>query len=157
MQKLQQLANTRYEKTRDDQRWARDLVGDSVTVQQGQLSDDEVAALKDKGLDPDVGFQSRSGRVESFRVVGSEVWLRVGGKDYQIDNVQQIDPPKSDGADLAGMSGMLGRQVTWAADGNSPSGSGQVTSLRLGDNGEVLLGAGAQQIPLSRVRGINIQ
>ena len=37
MQKLQELANSRYEKSRDDQRWARDLIGGSVSVQQAQL------------------------------------------------------------------------------------------------------------------------
>jgi flagellar basal-body rod modification protein FlgD len=155
MQKLQQLANSRYEKQRDDERWARDLVGGSVTVQQSSFTGDDLKALKDKGLDPDVGYQTVSGVVQSFRVVGEQIWVKVGGKDYQLDNVKQIDPPKTDGGDLAGMAGMLGRKVTWAAEGDSASGAGVVSSLSLGDAGQVLLGIGGAQIPLSRVRGIS--
>lgn len=154
MQKLQQLANSRFEKFRDDQRWARDLVGDSVTVEQGQFGDAELKELKERGLNPDVGFQSVRGVVESFRVIGDSIWMRVEGKDYTLDSVRQLDPPKNDGATLAGMADVLGRQVTWAAEGESASGAGQVSSMRLGDAGEVLLGIGSQQIALSRIRSI---
>jgi hypothetical protein len=156
MQKLQELANSRFEKTRDDQRWARDLVGSSVTVQQAQLQEGEVQSLRERGINPAVGFLTDSGRVESFRIIGETVWLRIDSQDYRIDNVRQIDPPRTDGSALTGMANVLGRRVRWDAAGESPSGSGVVTSMSIGDDGQVMLDIGNNRIPLSRVKGISV-
>ncbi|HYE06499.1 MAG TPA: flagellar hook capping FlgD N-terminal domain-containing protein, partial [Planctomycetota bacterium] len=66
MQKLQDLANSRFEKYRDDQRWAQDLVGKTVTAQQMILTDAEAEELVERGLAPGRGYASVDGKVDAF-------------------------------------------------------------------------------------------
>lgn len=158
MQKLQQLANSKFEKFRDDQKWARDLVGQSVTVQQSVIGDNEKKSYTDAGLNPDIGYQSVSGTVESFRVVGEAVWVQVGGKHYQIDNVRQIDPPKHDATYLAGISdGLLGRKVQYVSEADpAKREEGLVTAVSLREQGRITLTIGGKEVPMESITRIGV-
>lgn len=157
MQKVQELANTRYEKFRDDQRWARELVGQPVTIQQAQIQPDQLAKLKERGLDPDIGYQSVSAVVERYRIVDETVWLHAGGKDYPIDNVRQIDPPAPGGEHLGTVAaGMLGRIVQYRSEDGLSSTEGLVTAVGYGSAGGVELTVGDQRIAVSRVQSIRM-
>lgn len=158
MQKLQQLANSKYEKFRDDQKWARDLTGRSVTVQQAVLTEAERTAAVETGLNPDVGYQSVSGMVESYRVVGEAVWVQVAGKHYQIDNVKQIDPPQRDATYLAGISeGLLGRKVQYMPDGDpARREEGVVTAVSLREQGRITLTIGGKEVPMESMTRIGV-
>jgi flagellar hook assembly protein FlgD len=156
MQKLQELANVKYEKFRDDQKWARDIVGQSVSVQQAVMTDAELKEYTDKGLTPDRGFQSVSGEVESYRVVGESVWIQVGGKHYQIDNVKQIDPPQKDSTYLASLAdGLLGRKVQYATEEGTRD-EGVVTQVTLREQGAITLTVGGKEVPMNRVVRIGV-
>lgn len=157
MQKLQELANSRFEKFRDDQRWARDLIGNQITVQQTQHSTDEVQTLREKGLNPDVGYQSVSGVVERYRIVDETVWLSVGGKDYPIDNVRQIDPPAQDGGILATTaSSMLGHLVRYRSEDGASMQEGLATSVGFGSSGGIEITIGTDRVPLSRIERVSL-
>jgi len=158
MHKLQQLANSKYEKFRDDQKWARDLVGQSVTVQQTAMSAEEKMSYSAAGLNPDIGYQSVSGAVESFRVLGENIWVQVGGKHYQIDNVRQIDPPKHDATYLAGISdGLLGRKVQYiSAEDPAKREEGLVTAVSLREQGKITLSIGGKEVPMESLTRIGI-
>jgi flagellar hook assembly protein FlgD len=158
MQKLQQLANSKYEKFRDDQKWARDLAGQSVTVQQAPLSEKEQEAAVNAGLDPAVGYQSVRGVVESYRVVGEAVWVQVEGKHYQIDHVKQIDPPQRDAAYLAGISeGLLGRKVQYvSAENPALREEGVVTGVSLREQGKITLTIGGKEVPMESMTRIGV-
>ncbi len=157
MQKVQELANTRHEKFRDDQRWARDIIGQSVTVQQVQVQGDQLTKLRERGLDPDLGYQSVSAVVERYRVVDETVWIHAGGKDYPIDNVRQIDAPPLGGEQLGSVAaGMLGRIVQFRSPDGMSSQEGLVTAVGLGSGGKIELTVGDQQIPVSQVQRIRM-
>jgi flagellar hook assembly protein FlgD len=62
LQKLQDLANSTYSKFRADIKWANDLMGQTVQVQQQSIDEKKATSQKDKGLKPDVGFGLVNGR-----------------------------------------------------------------------------------------------
>lgn len=155
MQKLQQLANTKYQKFRDDQRFAQDLMGKDVTVQQASLQPKELEALKAKGLNPDVGFGTVQGKVDTYRVVDETVYLNVGGKDYAIDNLYQINPPQKDTSYLAGLaSGILGTNASYYDTDPGKLSVGKVTAISLNGNNDVMLTIGGKDVPFSHVKKI---
>jgi len=157
MQKLQELANSRFEKFRDDQRWARDLIGNQITVQQSQHSAVEVQALREKGINPDIGFQSVSGTVERYRIVDETVWIAVGGKDYPIDNVRQIDPPAQDGGVLATTAAsMLGHLVRYRDEDGVTLREGLATSVGFGSSGGIDITIDGERVPLSRIDRVSL-
>jgi len=157
MQKLQELANVKYEKFRDDQKWARDIVGETVSVQQTILTDDEMQAYVEKGLTPDRGYQTVSGEVETFRVIGESVWIQVGGKHYQLDNVKQIQPPQHDANYLAGLAdGLLGRKVQHTVEGSANREEGVVTAVSLREQGKVTLTVGGKEVSMANVTRIGV-
>jgi|GEM_PF-3338085 len=157
MQKIQELANSRFEKFRDDQRWARDLAGQSVTVQQVQVDPGELTKLRERGLDPDIGYGSISGVVERYRVVDERVWVHANGKDYPIDNIRQVNPPAPGGEQLGTVAaGMLGRIVQYRSEDGTTSTEGLVGAVGFGSAGGVVLTIGDEQVPVSRVQRIRM-
>ncbi len=156
MQKLQELANTTYAKFRADIRWAQDLTGQTVSVQQQALDPKQKEALTNKGLNPDVGYQQFTGKVTGFRVVDQVVYLQVGSHDYPSDNVKQILPENHEAQYLATMADqMLGKQVVFSkADGSL--GNGKVTSLSYDDKHELMLEVGGERVAYKNVKQIGI-
>jgi flagellar hook assembly protein FlgD len=157
MQKLQDLANTTFTKFRNDIRWAQDLVGKQVEVQQVQGTPKQIEAWKNKNLVPDVGYLPVTGTVEGFRVVDESVWITIGGKQYPADNVKQVQPETAQQNsarlfELAGAS--LGRGITWY-DQDDKAVSAKVTDVRMDAAGQVLLIAGGQTVPWSAVKRIS--
>jgi hypothetical protein len=156
MQQLQSLANSNFEKYRADIQWADRLVGKDITVTQVDLDPAEAAVLSERGVNADIGFGSVTGTVSTYRTVGEQVWVTIGGKDYPIDNVQGIAPPaQADPGRLAELSaGLLGRTVTYIrADGSGLS-EGRVDNLAMTSAGDVVLTVGDQRIVLEQVRQI---
>ena len=154
IQKLQELANSTYQKFRDDIAWAQQLNGQTVVVQQQALTEAEARAQIDQGLRPDVGYGSRAGVVTSFRTVKEQVYVTVDGKDYPIDNVKQIVP--QGGGELAEAAQVaLGRQVGWIGANQQPR-SGVVTAVRLDGQGRVVLRVGQEDVPFDQVRSIGM-
>jgi hypothetical protein len=120
MQKLQELANTQFGKFRNDMRWAQDLMGKEVSVQQEIITDAEAAQLTERGIQVGRGYNAVQGQVENFRIVGESVWVTVGGFDYPIDTVKAVLADQNAGnggqgagahnlADLA--DSLLGRSI----------------------------------------------
>jgi flagellar hook assembly protein FlgD len=155
IQQLQQLANTSFQKTRDDIRWAQDLVGKTVNVTQMGITDTEAKKLQDKGLIPDIGYGNLDGRVESFRIVDETAYVSIGGKDYPIDNVKQVRTSSKDPAALgAAAQQYLGTTVGYY-DSQSKRVSGTVTALQWGSTtGEIELTVGGKQVPISKIVAI---
>lgn len=156
MQKLQELANTRYQEHRNNLRWAQELVGEPITIGQSNLTPDEERILRERGLNPDTGFGFVTGRVESYRVLGENVWLTIDGADYQIDKLQRIEPAPFDGESVAGIAGgLLGRHVNYlgTADGG-PGGSGRVSDVTWTEDGQIILTVDGQRVPFDAIRGI---
>jgi len=155
MQKLQELANTNYEKFRGDLRWGQDLVGQPVTVSQSAVSADEAAILADRGINVDIGYGTVQGVVSGYRSVGETVWLAIDDKDYPIDNVQQITPAAADAGRIAGIAdGFVGRQVRyWDPEAGSFK-DGKVQSVAWDGSGQVLLQVDNEVVPFEAVRAI---
>lgn len=155
MQKLQELANTTYQKFRGDIDWAQNMIHQTVSVQQSALDPKEEEALKNKGLKPDVGFQQVQGVVTSFRVVDQTVYVTVKDKDYPIDNVKQIVPDTANGGYLASMADqLLGKNVVFKSqNGNS---SGQVTAVMTEADGSLSLEVGGKKVPYNDVVQIGV-
>lgn len=140
MQKLQDLANSNYEKFRADIRWAQDLVGQEVTALQVNLPDDELATLAERGINPDVGYNNVSGPIESFRTVAEQVWVSIGGKDYPIDNVQQVMPQGYDPSQAATLAdGLIDQRVFYFDRASGNIANGTVTGVKWNNDGEVTL------------------
>jgi flagellar hook assembly protein FlgD len=157
MQKLQELANSRYTKFRDDQKFAQTLMSKEVTVNQVSLTANEREALKARGLDPDVGFGVVTGKVESYRVVDETVYVNVKGKDYPIDNVYQINPIQHDSSYLATLSsGVLGANATYYVDDPLNRQTGKVTAVSIGVDNEVMVTIGGQEVPFDHVNRISL-
>jgi hypothetical protein len=154
MQKLQDLANSRFEKFRDDQNWARQLVGQSVSAQQMQATPQEIAALKDRGLVPDIGYRQVTGEVSSFRAVDEQVYVNINGKDYPVDHVLQVLPPAPDGAQLAtAAAGLLGHTVQWP-DRDGKINAGLVSAVSFGEGASLMLSVGNQAVPLRDITSV---
>lgn len=163
MQKLQELANTTYQKYRSDITWAQNLVGKSVNVQQSSLTEAEKKALVDKGVNVDVGYGSVDGTVTSFRMVEETVYVTVQpadptatAKEYPIDNVKQITPDARDPSVLANVAGnLLGRKADYWGASATDRASGTVSDVSWGSDGEILLTIGGKQVPYSHLVGIS--
>jgi hypothetical protein len=150
MQKLQELANTQYTKFRADLQWGQQLMGKNVNVQQQILSDAEKQKLINAGLNPDVGYGNKDGKVSSFRQVGETVYVTIGNYDYPIDNVKQVRPDAVAGNDpdyLSNIAGnLLGRTVGYKLD-NGNMAQGKVTDVGYDTTGEVMLNINGLAIP----------
>jgi len=156
MQKLQELANTTYAKFRDDIKWAQNLNGQSVSVQQQALDPKQKEALVNKGLTPDVGYQQVTGKVTGFRVVDQVVYLQIGNHDYPADNVRQVLPESSGPNYLATMADqLLGKRVVYFKPDGSAA-NGLVTSVSLDDKQELQLEVGGQRVPYKDVKQIGV-
>lgn len=155
MQKLQELANTNYDKFRNDLRWSQDLVGQSVTVTQANVAEDEAALLRERGINVDPGYGSVNGIVSGYRTVGESVWVTVDGKDYPIDNVQQIDPPGVDHGHVATVAeGFVGRTVRWFDAANGTFREGVVDGVQWGGDGQVELMVAGEPVNFDRISAI---
>ena len=153
MQKLQELTNANFEKFRDDIRWAQDLVGKEVTANQAYLTEREVQGLKDRGVDPELGFGVVEGRIDSYKVIGETVWVSVDDKDYKIDNIQQIKPPGADNMGNTNLAdSLLGKQVTYIDDTLVPV-TGTVE--RVTWNGDdINLTVDGKSVPFTSIKGL---
>lgn len=150
MQKLQELANTQYTKFRSDISWGQQLLGQTVNVQQQMIGENEKQTLVNAGLNPDVGYGNKDGKVTSFRQVGETVYVTVGEFDYPIDNVKQVRPQAQTGNDpdyLANIAGnLLGRTVGYRLDDGTMS-QGQVTHVGYDTLGAVMLNINGLAVP----------
>ena len=156
VQKLQELANTTYEKFRSDLSWAQQLMGQTVSVQQQALTPDEKQKLLDKGIKPDVGYSQVNGKVTSFRTVDQQVYVTVGDKDYPMDNIKQIVPDAQHSEYLATMANQLiGKQVAYLDDKDVLT-SGQVTSVKYDKDANLILEVGGNAVNFNRVSQIGI-
>lgn len=160
MQKLQELANTTFTKFRNDVRWAQDLMGQSVNVQQqGGLSEKEIADLASRGLTPDIGFANKEGTISSYRVVGEQVYVQVGDFDYPIDNVKQVTPKAKDPDTLTRIANeLMGRSVGYQ-DKDHKAQQGTVTAIGWAKDGtsiDLELNGGKVTIPYASITAITI-
>ena len=155
MQKLQELSNSKFEKFRDDIRWAQDLVGKDVTANQQFLTAEEQQGLEIRGVLPDPGFGIVEGQVDSYKVVGENVWISIDGRDYPIDNIQQIKPPGEDTMGYANLAdNLLGNEVTYlAADLTLQSGKVERVTW-VGD--EINLTVDGEVIPFTSIKGLSL-
>ncbi len=131
MESMQQLANTQVQAYQNNLKFAQQLVGQQVNVQQ-QLSKTELATEQAVGLNPSVGSGTNFGVVTSFKDINQSVYVTVGGNDYPIGNISQVKPPSSSPSTRAtAAQAMLGRTVavTLPASVGAPasSASGKVT------------------------------
>ncbi len=150
MQKLQELANTQYTKFRADISWGQELLGQTVNVQQQFVSENEKTQLINAGLNPDVGYGNKDGKVTSFRQVGETVYVTVGDFDYPIDNVKQVRPQATTGNDpdyLSNIAGnLLGKTVGYRLDDGTMS-QGKVTHVGYDTVGAVMLNINGLAVP----------
>ena len=155
MQKLQELSNSKFEKFRDDIRWAQDLVGKDVTANQQFLTAEEQQGLEIRGVLPDPGFGIVEGQVDSYKVVGENVWISIDGRDYPIDNIQQIKPPGEDTMGYANLAdNLLGNEVTYIAPDLTLR-SGKVERVTwVGD--EINLTVDGEVIPFTSIKGLSL-
>jgi flagellar hook assembly protein FlgD len=156
VQKLQDLANSTYQKYRSDLTWAQQLMGNEVRVQQQPLSEDERRRQVDQGLRPDVGYGSVTGRVSSFRTINQTVYVTINDKDYPMDNIKQLVPQQNDSSHLADMADrLLGKQVAWLNDNGEPQG-GTASAVKFASDGSVLVQVGNQAVPFDRITQIGV-
>ena len=156
VQKLQELANTTYDKFRSDLGWAQQLMGQTVSVQQQAITPEEKQKLLDKGIKPDVGYSQVSGKVTSFRTIDQQVYVTVGDKDYPMDNIKQIVPDAQHSEYLATMANQLiGKQVAYLNDKDVLT-SGQVTSVKYDDAANLILEVSGQAVNFNRITQIGI-
>lgn len=154
MREIQTLLTSQQEQQRSDLTWASGLVGQSVTVSQSLLTNDEYDALAADGLSPDIGAGSASGVVSSFKVVDGAVWVTVGGSDYPIGNVTSISPADGQSAALAELGSTLsGRTVSYLDDDGAIQ-TGVVSSVNLDDDGTYTLTIGDGTVAFSRLRSV---
>jgi len=152
MRKLQELANSEFEKFRQDMRFAQDIVGEDVMVGQVNIPESEAQLLRERGVNPDVGYGVVEGTVENFRMVEEQVWLTIDGKDYPVDNIQQLRS-QGNGRQLAELAeGLLGREVDYRLP--EGSGSGVVSDVRLDSDDQVLVVADGVAVPFDALRRI---
>ena len=155
MQKLQELTNSKFEKFRDDIRWAQDLVGKDVTANQSFLTAAQEQGLKNRGVDPAIGFGLTEGRIDSYKVVGETVWVSIDDKDYSIDNIQQIKPPGTDNMGNTNLAdSLLGKKVTYIDDSLIPV-TGTVERVTwTGD--EINLTVHGKSVPFTSIKGLSL-
>jgi hypothetical protein len=154
MQQLQELANTQFEKYRKDIDWAQNLMGQTVTVGQANMTQNEYDSALERGLNPDRGFGTATGPVVYFRNVGESVWVRIGEYDYPIDNVQTVAPELLDETYFTNMaSDLVGRQVGYIAD-DATFQEGVVEQISWDQYGMVSIHIDGEEIPFERLRAI---
>jgi flagellar hook assembly protein FlgD len=159
MESMQQLANTQAQAYQNNLKFAQQLVGEQVNVQQQQLSATDLATQQAEGLNPSVGSGTNSGSVTSFKDIDQSVYVTVGGYDYPIANVTQVMPPSNSPSTLASAAqAMLGHTVgyTLPATASTPasSASGQVTGVSFDNNGNVQLSVGSTLVPYNAITSI---
>lgn len=157
MQKVQDLANTRFERFRNDLSFAQEVMGKGITVTESNISEDEAQTLKDRGLNPAVGFDVVTGQVSSFRVVGEQVWVNIEDKDYKLENLQRIEP-ETDGIDgkIGLANDLLGFFVSYSADTQGDNGAGLVSDIQWDQSGEVFLSVGGKFVPYENITSIGL-
>jgi DNA-binding XRE family transcriptional regulator len=156
MQKLQQLANSQFEKYRADLTWAQNLMGKEVNVQQVSISDSERQKLVNAGVRPDVGFGNKEGAVTGFRQVGEIVYVSVGDHDYPVDNVKQVKPQKFDPTYLAGLArDLVGMNVGFSRPDGTKA-QGPVTDVAYDPNGDILLNINGEAVPYGSILKIGL-
>jgi flagellar hook assembly protein FlgD len=156
VQKLQELANTTFQKFRADITWGQQLVGQTVSVLQQPLSPAEKQSQLDKGLKPDVGFKQIVGKISSYRIVDQKVYVTVGDKDYPMDNVKQIVPDSQQSQYLANMADqLLGKSVAYLDAKGLPA-SGKVTSVQYDKDSNLMLEIGKNSVNFNKVTQIGI-
>lgn len=157
MQKMQELANTRFERYRNDLRWAQDVVGKEVSVTQNGISEDEARVLRDRGLNPDVGYGVKSGQVSGYRVMGETVWITIADKDYKIDNVQRIEPPNNIDDKIELANNLVGFFVSYSADSEGESGAGLIQDVQWDAAGDVFVSVeGGKFVPYENLTSIGL-
>lgn len=157
MQALQELANSRFRKFREDIQWAGDLVDKNVIVGQANLSKEELAKVRELGIDPDVGFATAAGRITSYRVVNDSVWVQVNGKDYPIDNVQNITASERDPRAVAEMAaGLLGAACDYVDPITRTLKNGRITDLKWNANGDFAVIVNQQEVPFANIRRLGL-
>jgi flagellar basal-body rod modification protein FlgD len=159
MESMQQLANTQAQAYQNNLKFAQQLVGEQVNVQQQQLSATDLANQRAEGLNPSVGNATNSGTVTSYKDISQTVYVTVGGYDYPIGNVSQVMPPSNSPSTLAAAAqAMLGKTVAWtipaSAGAPASSASGQVSGVSFDSSGNVQLNVGNAQVPYSAITGI---
>ncbi len=156
VQKLQELANTTYQKYRSDITWAQQLMGETVSVQQQSLSPAEKQKQLDKGLKPDVGFAQVSGKVTSFRTIDQKIYVTVNDRDYPMDNVKQVVPESHNAQYLSQMADqLLGKQVGYM-DTDGTQRAGQVTAVKYDEEANLMLQIGGKPIPFNKLTQIGV-
>lgn len=158
MQKLQDLANTQYTKFRNDVRWAQDLIGTGVTVQQQTSIDPKAKAdLISRGVNIDEGFGNKSGEIKTFKVIGESVYVHVGEFDYPVDNIRQVAPRAQDPDTLSRMADQLmGREVGYWLGSKDKTGAGVVTNVGWDLNGDAVMTIDGKTVPYANVTSIGI-
>ncbi len=156
MRKIQELENSTYTNFRNDIRWAQDLMGKPISVQQFSGTDAQAKALADKGVVLDRGFVTMQGKVDSFKVVDNQVYVTLAGKDYPITNVKQIQPQAANPDHLAEMAAiLLGTKVNYSESDNT-TGSGIVQQVAMDSHGAIQLKIGDQTVPYTSVTSIGL-
>jgi len=157
LRELQGLLTEQVAKKRSDLSWASELVGQTVTVSQSLVTNDEYNGLVDSGLTPDIGASSASGTVDSYKVVDDEVWISVGGYDYPIDNVTATTPASgaSNLATLAELGSSLNGRTIDYLDSSGSIVSGTVTGVNIGDDGEYTLTVAGEEIRFSAMQSVH--
>ncbi len=157
LRQVQNLANTTYQKFRDDLRWAQDLVGKTVNVTQVGVTEPERQRLVNSGLKPDVGFSNLDGKIESFRSVNSAVWVSIDGKDYPMENVRQVRTVSHDPDALAQASNrLLGMRIKYWSTDPSKTSEGVVSSVGYDPLGKIQLGVGGEYVQYDRMLAITV-
>lgn len=156
MQQLQQLANSTYQKFRQDIGWSQSLVGQNVTITQVGATAAQKQAYTNSGLNVDVGYGTVDGKVDGFKVVNSTVWLSVNGHDYPADNVQQVHSDTYDTGKLLDTANrMLGMSVQYV-DATGATTQGTVTSVGYDDAGKIMLGVGNSYVYPDSITAITV-
>ena len=155
MQKLQELANTNYEKFRSDLDWAQNLVGRQITVQQQSIDDTEVEQLQERGINPDPGFLEVNGKVDTYKVIGESVWVTVNGSDYPVDNIRQIQPDQQNPDRLVEVgASLIGRRVDYTHPVTGEPDSARVDDVSWGEGDDIILTISGQRVSLSALQRI---
>ena len=156
MQKLQELANSQYDKFRADITWAQDLMGKEVNVQQMSITDTKRQSLVNAGVRPDVGYGNLDGTVDGFRQIGEIVYVSVGDHDYPVDNIKQVKPQQFDPTYLASLArDLLGMNVGFSKSDQTQS-QGIVSDIAYDPNGEILLNINGEGVPYANILKIGL-
>jgi flagellar hook assembly protein FlgD len=160
MESMQQLANTQAQAYQNNLKFAQQMIGQQVNVQEQQLDATDLATQQSEGLNPNVGSGTVNGTVTSFKDINQSVYVTVGGYDYPIANVTQVMPATNNPSTLSTVAQqMLGTTVGWTTPATSTSAasssSGVVTGVSFDNNGNVQLNVGSTIVPYSAITQIS--